>query len=131
MKRIFGALSTLFVSLVMLLGMSVSPVSALNTCYMTASGVNVSRFSGATRASDLSPTCQNQNPSMRYGVASVSKMVTSLTVLSLVDEGKISLDSPFISQLAAGTMKKPSDTRWNKITAYRQFRVGFGLSVLV
>jgi D-alanyl-D-alanine carboxypeptidase len=129
MKKFFGVVSTLIVTLSVLINIAASPVLALSSCYMTASGVNVSKFSGATKAADLSSTCLNSSPNTRYGVASVSKMITSLTVLSLVDEGKISLDSPFIGQLAAGTMKKPSDTRWNKITVRQLLNHTSGIQV--
>lgn len=88
-------------------------------CKVSYGGVNLSKYSAVVR-SDGTVACAYYEPSIggyrRYSVASVSKMVTALTVLSLVDEGKISLDQPFIKQLPAGTMYAPVDSRWNNVT---------------
>lgn len=124
-KLISGTATLFFLGAVLV----ATPASALSNCSATAGGINVSKFSAAVRASDMTSTCVSINPNTRYGVASVSKMVTSLTVLSLVDQGKIALDKPFMSQLVPGTMRTPTDTRWNKITVRQLLSHTSGIQV--
>jgi CubicO group peptidase (beta-lactamase class C family) len=50
----------------------------------------------------------------KYGIGSVSKMVTTLAVMQLVDAGKIQLDAPVVRYLPAFTMLSPQ---------YRQIKV--------
>lgn len=58
-------------------------------------------------------------PDTRFRIASVSKPVTAFAILSLVDDGKIALDAPILTQFdqrAAARAKEPNDPRWNQIT---------------
>jgi len=48
-----------------------------------------------------------------YGIASVSKMVTAVAVMQLVDQGKINLDTPVVQYIPEFTMK---DERYKQIT---------------
>jgi N-acyl-D-amino-acid deacylase len=57
-------------------------------------------------------------PDMLFGVASVSKSITAVTVLKLVEEAKLTLDEPVLKAL--GPLDPPpgktEDPRWHKIT---------------
>jgi CubicO group peptidase (beta-lactamase class C family) len=57
-------------------------------------------------------------PMMLFGVASVSKSITGMTVLKMVEEGKFKLDDPVLKVL--GPIQPPpgtkEDPRWRKIT---------------
>jgi N-acyl-D-amino-acid deacylase len=57
-------------------------------------------------------------PGMLFGVASVSKSITAVTVLKLVDAGKLKLDEPVLKLL--GPLEpapgKTEDPRWRTIT---------------
>ena len=55
-------------------------------------------WQGVSGISSANPTI-SVNPSMMFGIASNSKAFISTTVLSLVDEGKISLDAPLSTYL--------------------------------
>ena len=93
-----------------------SNASAYSLCKVSTSGVNLSQYSAVVTQRDTYRTICGPSTSKRYGIASISKVLTSLTVLRLVDEGKISLDGSFISQLEPNTLRAPKDSRWNKVT---------------
>jgi len=64
---------------------------------------------------------QGHTPSAntRYGIGSVSKVVTTMAVQQLVDRGRISLDAPVVRYLPDFTMRSPQ---------YRQITVGMLLN---
>ena len=47
------------------------------------------------------------SPSTMYGVGSVSKTVTAIAIMQLVDAGKVSLDAPVVRYVPDFTMKSP------------------------
>jgi len=47
------------------------------------------------------------SPKAMYGVGSVSKTVTAIAVMQLVDEGKVSLDAPVVRYIPDFSMKSP------------------------
>lgn len=62
-------------------------------------------------------TTNNGNPidlTARFRIASMSKMLTSLTVMKLVEQGLIQLDVPFVDQYHADV--PPNDSRFARIT---------------
>lgn len=99
--------------------MAVAAVPALTpTCPVSANGVNLKPFTAVvtdSAAARCAPT-NAASGATRFGVASVSKMVTALTVLRLADAGSIHLDRPFMSQLPAAMFRSPVDARWKQIT---------------
>lgn len=46
-------------------------------------------------------------PTQKYGIGSVSKTVTAVAIMQLVDQGKVSLDAPVVQYLPDFTMKSP------------------------
>lgn len=50
---------------------------------------------------------EKPSPTTRYGVGSVSKVVTTMAVMQLVDEGKVSLDAPVVRYLPDFAMRSP------------------------
>ena len=62
-------------------------------------------------------TTNNGNPidlTGRFRIASMSKLLTSLTVMKLVEQGLIQLDVPFVQQYTAA--EGPNDSRFARIT---------------
>ncbi len=62
-------------------------------------------------------TTNNGNPidlTARFRIASMSKMLTSLAVMKLVEQGLIQLDVPYVEQYH--TDDTPNDSRWARIT---------------
>jgi CubicO group peptidase (beta-lactamase class C family) len=57
-------------------------------------------------------------PMMLFGIASVSKSITAVTALKMVDDGKLKLDEPVLKLL--GPLQPPpgtkEDPRWRRIT---------------
>ena len=47
------------------------------------------------------------SPTTQYGVGSVSKTVTAIAVMQLVDQGKISLDAPVVRYVPDFSMASP------------------------
>ncbi len=47
------------------------------------------------------------SPTAKYGVGSVSKTVTAVAIMQLVDQGKVSLDAPVARYISDFTMKSP------------------------
>ncbi len=47
------------------------------------------------------------SPTTRYGIASVSKVVTAMAVMQLVDAGKVSLDAPVVGYVPDFSMQSP------------------------
>jgi CubicO group peptidase (beta-lactamase class C family) len=59
-------------------------------------------------------TGERVQPQTRFVLASVSKAITAVTVLKLVQEGRLSLEATVLPFLAAG--ESPVDPRWQVIT---------------
>ena len=55
-------------------------------------------------------------PMMLFGVASVSKSITGVTVLKMVEEGKFKLDDPVLKLLGPLAPVGKEDPRWRQIT---------------
>jgi len=55
-------------------------------------------------------------PTDRFRIASISKLITATVVLQLVAEGRLTLDDPVGAQLAAAVGTEPSDARWLGVT---------------
>nr|WP_256719054.1 serine hydrolase domain-containing protein [Paenibacillus odorifer] len=60
-----------------------------------------------------------------YGIASTSKMFTTVAVMQLVDQGKIDLDTPVVHYIPEFTMK---DARYKQITARMLLNHSSGLN---
>lgn len=55
----------------------------------------------------VTPAGKRPSATTKYGVGSVSKVVTAMAVMQLVDDGKISLDAPVVRYLPDFSMKSP------------------------
>ena len=55
----------------------------------------------------ITPSGKKPSSTTRYGVGSVSKVVTTMAVMQLVDEGKVSLDAPVVRYIPDFSMKSP------------------------
>ncbi len=120
MRRTWQVAATLGMAVVGIsLSLTTSTVSATApACTVRYNGINMSKFAARLRP-DGSILCAWKNPGgyyPRYGLASISKLVTTLTVLQLAERGDIALDQPFLRQVPAGTFMTPTDSRWNRVT---------------
>jgi CubicO group peptidase (beta-lactamase class C family) len=93
-----------------------------------------SQFS-AVVALDGRVLCQPSNPNVRYGVASMSKMITALTVVQLSEtidpktrKPYVSLDAPLLPQLR-GKYKNGPDSRWKSVTPRQLLNHTSGIKV--
>lgn len=50
---------------------------------------------------------QKPSPTTKYGIGSVSKTLTAISIMQLVDAGKVSLDAPVVRYVPDFTMKSP------------------------
>ncbi|MDQ3093584.1 MAG: beta-lactamase family protein [bacterium] len=89
---------------------------------------NLRQFSAVIDTTTSRVICEPINPYLRYGVASVSKTITALITLKLVDVGGLKLDQSFIAQLKPGTLTAPRDQRWNSVTVRQLLNHSGGLS---
>jgi len=55
----------------------------------------------------ITPAGKKPQPTTQYGVGSVSKVVTTMAVMQLVDQGKVSLDAPVARYIPDFSMKSP------------------------
>lgn len=55
----------------------------------------------------ITPAGRKPQPDTRYGIGSISKTVTAVAVMRLVDQGKVSLDAPVVRYLPEFTMQSP------------------------
>jgi CubicO group peptidase (beta-lactamase class C family) len=55
-------------------------------------------------------------PAMLFGVASISKSVTAVTALKMIEEGKFKLDEPVLKLLGPLKPVGDEDPRWHRIT---------------
>lgn len=59
--------------------------------------------------------CEPVQPTSTFRIASVSKPITAVAILQLVEEGKLKLDEPVLERIDLGPLKL-TDDRWKKIT---------------
>ncbi len=55
-------------------------------------------------------------PAMLFGVASISKSITAVTALKMIEEGKFKLDEPILKLLGPLAPVGEEDPRWHRIT---------------
>lgn len=63
------------------------------------------------RAGEISVRGQRPSATTTYGIGSVSKILTTMAVMRLVDQGKVSLDAPVVRYLPQFRMASPQYTQ--------------------